>query len=38
MSEFQGYNKNMRATGLWDWHAESLEPLKAFLDGLLHKY
>ena len=38
VKEYQGYNKNMRAAGLWDWHAESLRPLKDFLDGLLCKY
>lgn len=38
VKDYQGYNKNMRATGLWDWHAESLKPLKDFLDGLLRKY
>ena len=38
VKDYQGYNKNMRATGLWDWHAESLSPLKDFFDGLLSKY
>lgn len=38
VKDYQGYNKNMRATGLWDWHAESLKPLKDFLGGLLSKY
>lgn len=38
VKDYQGYNKNMRATGLWDWQAKSLKPLKDFIDGLLRKY
>jgi len=38
VKDFQGFNKNMRATGLWDWHAKSLDPLVGFVDKLLKDY
>lgn len=34
----QGYNKNLKAEGLWDWHAQSLNPLVAFFDSLFDAY
>ena len=34
----QGYNKNMRSDGLWDWNAKSLEPLVAFMARLFATY
>ena len=34
----QGYNKNLKAEGLWNWHAQSLSPLVDFFGNLFDTY
>jgi hypothetical protein len=34
----QGYNKNLKAEGLWNWNSRSLNPLVAFFDSMFSIY
>ena len=34
----QGYNKNFKAEGLWNWNSQSLAPLVSFFDSLFAAY